>query len=136
MPQEFPKDAYLTADERLNRINEIWDDFITEFKVVRNATLQDANRTVTVTTDYYPSRNDVTIDCDTSGGNVTVYLDPSPIDGQTHVVTKSTAGNQVTVDGNGHDINGSATHSMSGHYKTHSYRFLGGIEEWRIISSS
>jgi hypothetical protein len=136
MPQEFPKDGYLTADERLNRINEIWDDFLTEFRVVRDATLRDANRTVSVSDDYYPSQNDVTIDCNTSGGDVTVFLAPNPIDGQTHTVTKGTAGNQIIVNGNGHNINGSATHSMSGHYKSHIYRYLGGTTQWRIIASS
>lgn len=136
MPQEFPKDGYLTPEDRLNRINEIWDDFLTEFRVVRTATLQDANRTVSITSDYYPSRNDVTIDCDTSGGNVTVYLDPNPIDGQTHTVTKSTSSHHITVNGNGKNINGSATHNISARYKSHIFRFLGGRGEWCIISSS
>jgi len=136
MPQEFPKDGYLTADDRLNRINEIWDDFITEFRVVRDATLRDANRTVSVSDDYYPSQNDVTIECNTSGGNVTVFLDPNPIDGQTHTVTKTSASHQVTVDGNGHNINGGTTHAITSNYLTHTFRYLGGITQWRIISSS
>lgn len=62
-------------------------------------------RTVTSNATLGPS--DRTVYVDTSGGVVTVYLQPDPKQGQTCIVKKITSNaNAMTVDGNGKTIEG------------------------------
>jgi len=74
------------------------------------------------------------MDVDATSGVITVTLEPSPVDGQTHSVAKTDAGgNAVTVSGNGKNINGSATSSLASQYDTEQYIFIADNDEWRII---
>ena len=76
--------------------------------------------------------NNFHIDADATGGVVTVTFEASPRLGQLHSVSKSDAsGNAVTVNGNGKNINGSATDSLASQYSTGLYIYTG--VEWRII---
>jgi hypothetical protein len=50
---------------------------------------------------------------DTSGGAITVDLPAAPITKETHTVIVETGGNNLTVDGNGNNIHGSATYVIS-----------------------
>jgi len=142
MAEEFPKnDGILTTEQRVDRICEIWnDEFISEFTNLRRQSSMstgDFKTTVSVAANYAPGIGDVTIDVDASGGVRTITFTPTPIDGQTHVVCKNdSSGNAVTVDGGDYNINGSATSSIGTQYLCKIYRFIGGANEWRIISSS
>jgi hypothetical protein len=142
MPDDFPKnDGVLSTEQRLNRICEIWnDEFVSEFESLRKAasyTTGDAKTTVSTSVSYLPGRGDVTIDVNATGGARTVTFTPTPIDGQTHTVCKNDAsGNAVTVDGGDYNINGAATDAIGTQYLCKTYRFIGGANEWRIISSS
>lgn len=142
MFDQFPKnDGILTDTQRLNRICEIWnDELIPSFETLRKAasyTTGQAKTTISVSTAYFPGIGDVTIDVDASGGAVTITLAASPIDGQQHTVCKNdSSGNAVTVSGNGKNINGAATASIGTQYLSKTYRFIGGANKWRIVSSS
>lgn len=74
------------------------------------------------------------MDADATGGVITITLEPSPANGQTHSVAKTDAsGNAVTVDGNGNNINGASTSSLASQYSTEQYIFVAGNSEWRKI---
>ncbi len=51
--------------------------------------------------------------CNTSGGAFTVTLLADPREGKTLTIVLETAGNNLTVDGNGNNINGDSTVTMS-----------------------
>ena len=65
--------------------------------------------TTTKTANYTVVGTDDNILCDTSGGGFTVTLPASPEDGRVYSVLLDVAGNDITVDGNGNNINGSTT---------------------------
>ena len=66
-----------------------------------NTTAKTANYTVVATDDN--------ILCDTSGGAFTVTLPATPEDGRVYTIILETAGNTLTIDGNGKNIVGNAT---------------------------
>lgn len=66
-----------------------------------NATAKTGNYTLVATDDN--------IVCDTSGGAFTVTLPASPENGRVYTITLETAGNTLTISGNGKNINGSST---------------------------
>ena len=72
-------------------------------KVVRFDTI------VSKTTAYSVLTADDIILCDTSAGAFTVTLPSTPETGRGYTVTLEVAGNTLTIDGNGNNINGSAT---------------------------
>lgn len=90
--------------------------------------------TLSITASYAAGVGDLYIDADATSGAVTVTLHPTPLDGQTHYVAKNDAtGNAVTLAGNGHNINGSATLALSSQYDTACVVYMGGAGEWRIL---
>ena len=78
--------------------------------------------------------SDGAIDVDASSGAVTITLESSPTNGQIHLVSKSdSSANAVTIDGNGNNINGSTTYSLTAQYDSITCVFIGGAGEWRIF---
>ena len=65
--------------------------------------------TAVKTANYTVVSADDNILCNTSGGGFTVTLPASPEDGRVYSVLLDVAGNDLTVDGNGNNINGSTT---------------------------
>jgi len=87
-----------------------------------NATAKTANYTVVSTDDN--------VVCDTSGGAFTVTLPASPEAGRVHAVILETAGNILTVSGNGKNIIGNATMTMSSAYDSASLIYSGA--QWLL----
>lgn len=58
---------------------------------------------------YTLGNNDYCVSFDTTTGNLTATLPPTPIVGQEHRIVKVRAANTLTLSGNGHNINGFAT---------------------------
>lgn len=76
---------------------------------MRTWTSYTADQTLVTTEDY--------VDVDATSGAVTIDLPASPVEGHEYVIRKSDGGgNAVTVDGNGKNIDGSATASLSSQY--------------------
>lgn len=65
--------------------------------------------TSTQTSDYTMQVNNEIVWADTSGNDITISLPSLPLDGWTESVTKISANNNLIIDGNGNNINGSAT---------------------------
>ena len=68
--------------------------------------------TASKTANYTAVATDENIVCDTSGGAFTVTMPASPETGRTYTVILETAGNILTVAGNGNTINGDTTMTM------------------------
>lgn len=77
---------------------------------------------------------DYHIEGDTSAGSITVTLpNDEKIACRVIVISKKVAANQITVDGNGKNINGSATHAITALHKCHGFHYLPSAGEWRIL---
>ncbi len=85
----------------LNGDADIGGNLITTGRIVKiNTTAKTANYTALAT--------DENILCDTSGGAFTILLPASPESGRVHTIILETAGNDLTVSGNGKNIVGAA----------------------------
>lgn len=119
----------------LQRIVEQRDDDVTAFNQLASEAAYDvgfAKKTYEWTADDDIGRYNLYNDGDATGGNITLTLDSSPRDGQTHYFSKIDAsGNTVTIDGNGKNINGSATLALSTQYDTMLITYMGNAGEWR-----
>ena len=70
-----------------------------------------------------------------SSAGKTITLLASPIDGQTHIISKAdSSANNVTIDGNGNNINGSSTIAFNTQYTGRILTYLGGAGEWRALT--
>jgi len=69
--------------------------------------------TTAKTGNYTVLSTDENILCDTSGGAFTVTLPATPEDGRVYTVILETAGNVLTISGNGNNIVGSATAQLT-----------------------
>jgi hypothetical protein len=77
---------------------------------------------------------DYHIEGDTTAGSITITLpNDEKIGCREIVISKKVAGNQITVDGNGKNINGSATHAITTLHKCHCFHYLPAADEWRIL---
>ena len=72
-----------------------------------------------------------TLLADTSAGNLTIYLPPAPKNGDTAQIKKIAAANTLTIDGNGHAIDGAATIAVVTQYI--SYTLVYNDPEWSIV---
>lgn len=77
-----------------------------------------------------PTTVDV-IDCDAAAGAIECDLPASPDTGETYVFRKSDATNNVTIDGNGKNIDGAATKVLSSQYDTARLSYNG--TEWAVL---
>lgn len=75
---------------------------------------------------YTATTNDVTMRCDTTSAGFTVNLPPTPTTGQIVNVKKiSSDGNTLTISGNGHNIDGSATKTTTTQYTNFRLQYNG-----------
>ena len=85
--------------------------------------------TVSTSSSYSVGSDDLAV----SGiGGITFTLTAVPFDGQTHEFWKSNASGTLTIDGNGKNINGSATYSLTSHYAHVRMVYFGGLGIWLI----
>lgn len=74
------------------------------------------------------------LDVDATAGVATATLPASPISNRLASIAKAdVSANAVTVDGNGKNINGSATISLASQYDNALLIFIGGADEWRRL---
>lgn len=116
----------------LRRIGELRANDILAFdENIRLNSYQSGFRRSTVSTSssYSVGADDLAV----SGiGGITFTLTAEPFDGQTHEFFKSDAGGTITIDGNGKNINGSATYSLTSHYAHVRMVYFGGLGIWLI----
>lgn len=128
-----------TLMEDLRRVSQLRSD---DADIVRS--LQDS---ISYKQAHYPNVREVSastsvgkfdyhIEGDTTAGSITVTLpNDEKIGCRVIVVSKKVSANQITVDGNGKNINGSATHNITAHYACHGFHYLPTAGEWRILWS-
>ena len=103
----------------------------TNLTIAGTLTSQGRVEAVTSKTANYPVvATDENIICDSSAGAFTITLPASPATGRVYTVIQEVAGFNLTVDGNGNNINGSATIVMNTAYL--SYTFLFNGTNWSI----
>jgi len=85
----------------------------------------------TKTATYAVVSTDHLLYADTSGGGFTFTLPASPVAGEAHTFKKIASANTLTIDGDGIDIDGSATLAMTG-LQARSIQFDG--TEWWIVA--
>ena len=136
--EEYPKIIPADIDSLakfLQRIVEIRDDDISIINKLLSEVSYNtgfAKTTNEFITDETIGRSNIYNDVDASSGNITISLDPDPIDGQTYYIAKSDAtGNTVTVSGNGKTINGGASLVLAARYDTIMIVYMGNADEWR-----
>lgn len=97
----------------------------------------DPPREVVVSTSVTIDRNDriVLVDDDTAVGIVTVTVGDTPDDGQTHTVKKLGTTGNVNVSGNGKNIDGSATLSLTTQYQVATILYSAEKDEWFVVSN-
>lgn len=136
--EEYPKIIPADIDSLvvfIQRIVEIRDDDVAQLNLLLERASYNtgfAKLTSNFTSDESIGRTNLYNDIDATGGAITITLDASPIDGQTHYIAKNDAsGNAVTVDGNGKNINGSASLALSSQYDIMLIVYMGTNGEWR-----
>ena len=86
------------------------------------------------TANYTATTSDNTIPCDTSGGGFTITLPASPDEGQIINVKKtSTDANTLTIDGNGNNIDGSATVTTTATTRPDFSMQFSAATDWMIL---
>lgn len=89
----------------------------------------------TVDSPYLFSATDVFVNMNATAGIATVKLPAAPVTGRLYSCLKSDAsGNVVTLDGNGHTINGAATVALAAQYNSRLVRYTG--TEFLVVAST
>lgn len=119
----------------LERIVETRNDDVAQLNVLLELSSYNsgfARLTSIFTANETIGRTNLYSDVDATSGNLTIKLDPTPIDGQTNYIAKSDSGsNTVTVDGNGKNINGTSSLVLTSQYDKLMVVYMGGSDEWR-----
>jgi hypothetical protein len=88
--------------------------------------------TATIDDDYLLGATTYAVDVDATAAAVTVTLPPNPTDCETHAIFKNDASaNNVEIDGNGKDINGTGSITFNTQYEGRILIYMGGTGEWR-----
>lgn len=91
-----------------------------------------AHATLAVSANYSAGIGDLYIDAVGGASGITITLDANPIDGQRHEVWKNDAGvGAVGIAGNGKNINGSSSISLSSQYDAATLVYMAAAGEWR-----
>ena len=86
------------------------------------------------TTAYTATTTDHTLLGDTTGGAFSITLPASPVDGQVYVFKKiDSSSNTLTVDGNGNNIDGSATLGISARWTSYMIQYSSSEDAWFIL---
>jgi len=85
--------------------------------------------TVSTSGAYTTERSSVIVVTDA----VTITLNASPSDQEYVTVKRVTTAGNVTIDGNGKNIDGGATYSMVSNYDSYTFRYFDSPGEWLII---
>lgn len=90
----------------------------------------------TKTATYTCTTSDYVILGDTTSGSFSIKLPASPANGDPFVIKKVAAANTLTLDGNGNNIQGSATIAVTTNNLTYSVVFDSTSNEWKIIGNT
>lgn len=94
-------------------LHELIDD-VARLKAAEDTEIENVVHVTAAMSPYTVQPHDDNIVCDTSGGAVTVMLPASPETGRAVSIILDTAGNALTINGNGNNIGGAATVTKSG----------------------
>lgn len=122
--------------ELLTKIVELrQDDIIQLNEQLDNEGYKQGFKRITLSTneDYTAARSDFILDVDSTTAGKTVTLDDDPVDGQMHIIIKNDASNNLTISGNGNNINGSSTNTLTAQYEWRLVIFIGAAGEWRAL---
>ena len=84
----------------------------------------------TQTTTYAFLPTDYAIVCDSTSGSFTSSLEAAPITGQIHVLKKKVAANNCVLSGNGKNIDGSSSITLTTQYTSYTVQYDG--TQWWI----
>ena len=90
---------------------------------------------ITVDTDYDAEDYVNLINCDTTSNIITITLPSTPIDGTFYIIKDlgNASAFNITVDGNGHNINGAATVVINVDYEHTEVIFCSTNNKWLIV---
>lgn len=132
-PQTIPDESdWISFSQRIIDIRN--DDIVQLNELLRVSSYNSgfSRQTNLITSDQDIGEANIYNDIDATSGVITVDLNASPTDGDTHYFTKSDISvNAITVDGNGKNINGSTSLSLTSQYDTMMLVYLGNAGEWR-----
>lgn len=122
-----------------------WCNIVREFRqrdITMDKTYQAAlvqlgykHPTITTITNLSIGPTNLSVDVDVTAAGRTITLIASPTDGQMHIVTKADASaNNVTVSGNGKNINGAGTVAWNTQYQGRLLIYMAGSGEWRALT--
>lgn len=101
-----------------------------------NGGLLETSITTVKTSTYTATTSDFLVQADTSGGGFTVNLPAGAVNGQILEIKKTTSdSNTLTVAGNGHNIDGSASLTLSTAYASVSLQYDSANTVWRSLFS-
>ncbi len=132
IPEPYPQMSDVNDMKMLTAIREA--DIVFFRDLLERVRRLVGNDSVSLTASKTIAPNDRRVDVDTTGGAVTITLPAKPFDGELHTVVRTSAGaNNVTVAGNGRNINGGATASLTTQYAVCQveYRAINNI--WRRL---
>lgn len=120
----------------LRRILAIRKDDIAEIGTLSSIASYESGfrrNTVSTSASYSVGLNDLAVAGTGGAGGITLTLDASPVDGQTHEFWKADSGaGAVTIDGNGNNINGSGTLALSSQYAWARVIYFGSSGLWLL----
>lgn len=91
--------------------------------------------TVSTASAYSVAPEDFYVDVDVTVAGRTMTLNASPEDGETHIITKKdNSANNVTISGNGKNVNGGATITFNTQYQGRLVFYVGAAGEWRALT--
>lgn len=103
---------------------------------IQNTAASDISWLSTKTSNFVAGTTDSYIPVDTTGGVVTITLPPSPNNGERHIIADvggNAATNNITVNGNGHNIIGSSSYIITGPYNVLEVAYNTDKTIWVII---
>lgn len=136
MTESYP--TGLDAETTLNRIIELREADLSRLNVIEQNsgyTTGLKKQTTAQTADFNVSDVMLGIEVDASGAAVTATLPASPRDGHMVIVVKTDAtANNVTLDGNGNNINGAATLSWNTQYESKIVVYFKASDRWYVVN--
>lgn len=100
------------------------------FSVDYDAITESVAGSVVVTSSAYTTTSNQTVIAES---NITITLNDSPSDNERVTAKRATAAGTVTVDGNGKNIDGTATADLLSNYETITVIYSATNDEWLII---
>lgn len=129
--QEYPIGG--TTEEKLYYITQLRDEDINRLRnmgLVINDVENKVRKDRVVSSATTLRESDGAVFVDTSGGSVTVTLPATPRAAEYFRIGKLVAANTLTIDGNGNNINGTASQNITSQYNVSTVQYIEDLSEW------